>query len=193
MVRSKAAATGEAGDAIIIKKYANRRLYNTASSSYITLEDLAKMVRENVEFQVLDAKTGDDITHQILTQIIMDEEASGGQQMLPVSFLRQLIGMYGNSMQAMMPSYLEASMTNFRENQSKIREAFEKGISATPFAAIHETNMAMMRAAADAFMPGLGKGKDKAAAKPATDTSGEIAVLREQMAAMQKKLDELGK
>ncbi|MCL9999896.1 MAG: polyhydroxyalkanoate synthesis repressor PhaR [Erythrobacter sp.] len=197
MVRTKAAASGEAGDAIIIKKYANRRLYNTASSSYITLDDLARMVRENVEFQVLDAKTGDDITHSILTQIIMDEEANGGQQMLPVSFLRQLIGMYGNSMQALMPSYLEASMTNFRENQSKIREAFEKGISATPFAAIHETNMAMMRAAADAFMPGLGKPKgkpaDRSPAKPAPDTQSEIAVLREQMAAMQKKLDELGK
>lgn len=194
MVRTKAAATGAAGDAIIIKKYANRRLYNTASSSYITLEDLAKMVRENVEFQVLDAKTGDDITHQILTQIIMDEEANGGQQMLPVSFLRQLIGMYGNSMQALMPSYLEASMANFRENQSKIREAFEKGISATPFAAIHETNMAMMRAAADVLLPGLGKGKDKPPApKPASEGRDEIAQLREQMAAMQKKLDELGK
>lgn len=192
MVRTKA-ASGAAGDAIVIKKYANRRLYNTASSSYITLEDLAKMVRENVEFQVLDAKTGDDITHQILTQIIMDEEASGGQQMLPVSFLRQLIGMYGNSMQALMPSYLEASMANFRENQSKIREAFEKGISATPFAAIHETNMAMMRAAADVFMPALGKSKDKPAPKPAADTRDEIAVLREQMAAMQKKLDDLSK
>ena len=190
--RSKA-ASGGSGDAVIIKKYANRRLYNTASSSYITLEDLARMVRENVDFQVLDAKTGDDITHQILTQIIMDEEASGGQQMLPVSFLRQLIGMYGNSMQALMPSYLEASMENFRDNQSKIREAFEKGISATPFAAIHETNMAMMRAAADVFMPGLGKGKDKPASKPATEPRDEIAALREQMAAMQKKLDELGK
>jgi polyhydroxyalkanoate synthesis repressor PhaR len=194
MVRTKAAATGAAGDAIIIKKYANRRLYNTASSSYITLEDLARMVRENVEFQVLDAKTGDDITHQILTQIIMDEEANGGQQMLPVSFLRQLIGMYGNSMQALMPSYLEASMANFRENQSKIREAFEKGISATPFAAIHETNMAMMRAAADVFLPGMGKAKDKPVApKSAPEARDEIAVLREQMAAMQKKLDELGK
>lgn len=190
MVGRSKAASGEAGDAIIIKKYANRRLYNTASSSYITLEDLARMVRENVEFQVLDAKTGDDITHSILTQIIMDEEANGTQQMLPVSFLRQLIGMYGNSMQALMPSYLEASMTNFRENQSKIREAFEKGISATPFAAIHETNMAMMRAAADVFMPGMGKAKDKPKAAAPTD---EIAALREQMAAMQKKLDELGK
>lgn len=184
------------GDAIIIKKYANRRLYNTASSSYITLEDLARMVRENVEFQVLDAKTGDDITHSILTQIIMDEEANGTQQMLPVSFLRQLIGMYGNSMQALMPSYLEASMANFRDNQAKIREAFEKGISATPFAAIHETNMAMMRAAADVFMPGLAKGKDTpkpAKTAPAADSRDEIAVLREQVAAMQKKLDELGK
>jgi polyhydroxyalkanoate synthesis repressor PhaR len=194
--RTKAAAAE--GQAIIIKKYANRRLYNTASSSYITLEDLARMVRENVEFQVLDAKTGDDITHSILTQIIMDEEASGGQQMLPVSFLRQLIGMYGNSMQGLMPSYLEASMDNFRENQAKIREAFEKGISATPFAAIHETNMAMMRAAADVFMPGLGKGVAKGGekakpARPAAESRDEIAVLREQMAAMQKKLDELGK
>lgn len=190
------AASGETGDAIIIKKYANRRLYNTASSSYITLEDLARMVRENVEFQVLDAKTGDDITHSILTQIIMDEEANGNQQMLPVSFLRQLIGMYGHSMQALMPSYLEASMANFRENQSKIREAFEKGISATPFAAIHETNMAMMRAAADVFMPGLAKGKAKPPAKPtggAPEARDEIAALREQMAAMQKKLDDLSK
>jgi len=191
MVGRAKAASGAAGDAITIKKYANRRLYNTASSSYITLEDLARMVRENVEFQVLDAKTGDDITHSILTQIIMDEEANG-EQMLPVSFLRQLIGMYGNSMQAMMPSYLEASMANFRDNQSKIREAFEKGLGATPFAAIHETNMAMMRAAADVFLPGMGKAKDKP--KPAAPESrDEIAVLREQMAAMQKKLDELGK
>jgi len=189
------AASGEAGDAITIKKYANRRLYNTASSSYITLEDLAKMVRENVEFQVLDAKSGDDITHSILTQIIMDEEANG-EQMLPVSFLRQLIGMYGNSMQAMMPSYLEASMANFRDNQSKIREAFEKGITASPFAALHETNMAMMRAAADVLMPGMGKGGAKGKEKPtaaATPASDELAQLREQMAAMQKKLDELGK
>ena len=91
MVGRAKAASGEVGDAIIIKKYANRRLYNTASSSYITLEDLARMVRENVDFQVLDAKSGDDITHAILTQIIMDEEANG-EQMLPVSFLRQLIG-----------------------------------------------------------------------------------------------------
>ena len=203
MVGRAKAGTGQAGDAIIIKKYANRRLYNTASSSYITLEDLARMVRENVEFQVLDAKSGDDITHSILTQIIMDEEANG-EQMLPVSFLRQLIGMYGNSMQSLMPSYLEASMANFRDNQSKIREAFEKGMTSNPFTAIHETNMAMMRAAADVFLPGVVKGvvmgNDKPAAPatpaatPAAAPAGdELAALRDQMAAMQKKLDDLSK
>ncbi|MEM7778926.1 MAG: polyhydroxyalkanoate synthesis repressor PhaR [Pseudomonadota bacterium] len=182
------------GDTIIIKKYANRRLYNTASSSYITLEDLAKMVRENVDFAVFDAKSGADITHSILTQIIMDEEANGGQ-MLPVSFLRQLISMYGNSMQAMMPSYLEASMANFRQNQSKIREAFEKGMANNPLTAIHETNMAMMRAAAETLIPGVGtKATTAKPETPANDSSDEeLAALREQMAAMQKKLDELGK
>ena len=176
------------GDTVIVKKYANRRLYNTSTSSYITLEDLAAMVRENIEFQVLDAKTGEDITHSILTQIIMDEEASG-EQMLPVSFLRQLIGMYGNSMQAMMPSYLEAAMANFRENQGRIREAFEKGLANNPITRIHETNMAMMRAATEAFLPGTSRRSEK----PADTARDEIAALRQQMAEMQKKLDELSK
>ena len=178
-------------EAVIVKKYANRRLYNTSTSSYITLDDLAGMVRDNVDFVVLDAKTGDDITHSILTQIIMDEESSG-EQMLPVSFLRQLIGMYGNSMQSLMPSYLEASMQNFRENQNKIREAFEKGISNTPLAKIHETNMAMMRGVADALMPAAGSKKSEKPEKADADNS-EIEALRAQMAAMQKKLDELSK
>ncbi|MEP0391486.1 MAG: polyhydroxyalkanoate synthesis repressor PhaR [Erythrobacter sp.] len=195
MARKNAdAAMNVSEDTIVIKKYANRRLYNTASSSYITLEDLASMVRENVEFAVFDAKSGEDITHSILTQIIMDEEANG-EQMLPVSFLRQLISMYGNSMQSMMPSYLEATVTNFREKQSEIREAFEKGMANNPLSAIHETNMAMMRAAAQTFIPGVG-GKP-ATKKAQTDqqdgSNAEIAALREQMAAMQKKLDELGK
>lgn len=201
---ARKAKEADTGDAIIIKKYANRRLYNTASSSYITLDDLAAMVRENVEFQVIDAKSGDDITHSILTQIIMDEEANGAQ-MLPVSFLRELIGMYGNSMQAMMPSYLEASMENFRQNQAKIREAFEKGLSAGPLAAIHETNMAMMRAATGAFIPGGtgakpsagresdGDGESRGEVHGEAGAKDEIAALREQMEAMQKKLDQLGK
>jgi polyhydroxyalkanoate synthesis repressor PhaR len=176
--------------AVIIKKYANRRLYNTATSSYITLDDIAAMVRENIDFQVFDAKSGDEITHAILTQIIMDEEAHG-EQMLPVSFLRQLIGMYGSSMPGLMPSYLEASMQNFQANQSKIREIFDKGMSAGPLAALHETNMAMMRAAAETFMPGsTTPARSPASPPPAKD---DIAALREQMAAMQKKLDDLAK
>ncbi|MGB3712379.1 MAG: polyhydroxyalkanoate synthesis repressor PhaR [Erythrobacter sp.] len=191
----KSKNTGAADDPVVIKKYANRRLYNTASSSYITLDDLAAMVRADIEFAVFDAKSGEDITHSILTQIIVDEEANG-QHMLPVSFLRQLIGMYGNSMQGVMPSYLEASMKNFQQNQAKIREAFDAGMSNNPLAAIHETNMAMMRAAAQSFMPAGskrkmgGSGGGKGSGESSTD---EIAALREQMAAMQQKLDKLDK
>lgn len=179
---------GDAGDPITIKKYANRRLYNTGTSSYITLEDLAKMTRDGVQFQVVDAKSGDDITHSILTQIIMDEEA-GGDHMLPVSFLRDLISMYGNSMQAMMPSYLEASMASFRDNQAKLQEAFGGGMGNNPFARIAETNMAMMRAATEAFVPGAKKEESPREGRQ----DAEIAALREQMTEMQKKLDELDK
>ena len=144
------------GEPIIIKKYANRRLYNTDTSSYITLDDLAKMVRENVDFHVLDAKSGDDITHTILTQIIVEEE-SHGSHMLPVSFLRDLIRMYGNSMQAMMPSYLEASMTNLQKNRAQIQEAFAKGLETNPLAQMAEANFKMMQNAAEAFIPGSRK------------------------------------
>ena len=178
------------GEPITIKKYANRRLYNTDTSSYITLDDLAKMVRENVDFQVVDAKSGDDITHTILTQIIVEEESQGGQQMLPVSFLRDLISMYGNSMQAMMPSYLEASMANFRKNREQIQAAFAKGIEANPLAKMAEANFKMMQNAAEAFIPGTLKAGSKSA-KP--DQSSELAQMRTQMAEMQKKLDELSK
>ena len=180
-------ATGNADEPVIVKKYANRRLYNTRSSSYITLDDLARMTREGIDFKVLDAKTGADITHQILTQIIMEEESSG-EQMLPIGFLRQLISMYGNSMQAMMPQYLEASMENFRANQQKLQDAWKASMHPQAFARLAETNMAMFKAAASAFMP-----KDEAKPTPAPKPSSELDALREQMAAMQKKLDELGK
>ncbi|MDE1466734.1 polyhydroxyalkanoate synthesis repressor PhaR [Aurantiacibacter sp. D1-12] len=173
---------------VIIKKYANRRLYNTSSSSYITLDDLAGMVRDNVEFQVLDAKSGNDITHSILTQIIMEEEANG-EHMLPVSFLRQLIGMYGNSMQAMMPPYLEAAMANFQDNQSTLQDAFKNSMGADALTKMAEQNMAMFQAAASAFMPGAQTAP--ASAEEPKDKS-EIDALRDQMAAMQRKLDELG-
>ena len=176
------------GEPIIIKKYANRRLYNTDTSSYITLDDLAKMVRENVDFHVLDAKSGDDITHTILTQIIVEEE-SHGSHMLPVSFLRDLIRMYGNSMQAMMPSYLEASMTNLQKNREQIQEAFAKGLETNPLAQMAEANFKMMQNAAEAFIPATRK------ADPAEKAGQEddLAEMRAQMAAMQKKLDEMSK
>ena len=174
---------------IVIKKYANRRLYNTQSSSYITLEDLSRMTRDGVDFQVLDAKTGKDITHQILTQIIMEEE-SHGEQMLPISFLRQLIAMYGNSMQAMMPHYLEASMDNFRANQRKLQDTWQASMGPDALAKLAETNMAMFKAASSAFMPGNRAAEP--AAKPAA-SSDDFDALKQQMAAMQKKLDELSK
>ena len=175
------------GEPVVIKKYANRRLYNTRSSSYITLDHLAKMTREDIEFKVVDAKTGVDITHSILTQIIKDEEA-GGEQMLPTSFLRQLIAMYGNSMQSLLPGYLEASMDHFRENQSKLRKAIEESIGANPLAQLAQRNMEMFKAAATALVPGTKSGSKA----PATDGE-EIAALKAQMAEMQKKLDALGK
>jgi polyhydroxyalkanoate synthesis repressor PhaR len=178
------------GETVIIKKYANRRLYNTKSSSYITLDHLAKMTREGVDFKVVDAKTGADITHQILTQIIMEEETVSGEQMLPVNFLRQLIGMYGNSMQGLVPHYLEASMEQFRSNQSKLREAFESSLGNNPLAKLAQHNLSMFKAAASAFVPGLADDKAAPAAKSESD---EIAALRKQMAEMQAKLDKLGK
>ncbi|MEE2915768.1 MAG: polyhydroxyalkanoate synthesis repressor PhaR, partial [Pseudomonadota bacterium] len=124
-----------ADGAVVIKKYANRRLYNTESSSYITLEHLAAMTREGREFRVVDAKTDEDITHNVLTQIIMEEE-SRGQTMLPVNFLRQLIALYGDSMQAMVPGYLDASMDSFRRNQSQFKSAVEGAFAGSPFAEI---------------------------------------------------------
>ncbi|WP_225206608.1 polyhydroxyalkanoate synthesis repressor PhaR [Novosphingobium huizhouense] len=177
------------GEAVIIKKYANRRLYNTSTSSYITLDHLAQMVKDNVDFQVIDAKTGADLTHTILTQIIMEEESTG-EQMLPTNFLRQLISMYGNSMQALLPGYLEASMEHFRENQVKLRKAIEESIGANPLAQIAQRNMEMFKAAAAAFVPGAAGAREEA--KPAGDAD-ELDALRKQMADMQKKLDQLVK
>lgn len=189
--KGRSMADGEVRkDPIIIKKYANRRLYNTSSSSYITLDDLSRMTREGVEFQVLDAKTGGDITHGILTQIIMDEEAHG-EQMLPVSFLRQLISMYGNSMQSMMPPYLEATMQQFRDNQLKLQDAFKTSMGPDAFTKLAETNMAMFQAATKAFMPGaIGSVTPSSSRPPAGD---EIAKLRREMAEMQSKIDKLSR
>ena len=179
------AASGSGDNVVTIKKYANRRLYNTESSSYITLEHLAEMVRQKREFKVIDARSGDDITHAVLTQIIMEEEARG-TTMLPVNFLRQLIGMYGNSMQASVPQYLEASLEAFQRNQSQLSEAMAGALAANPFAEMARRNMEMFAAAAGggAAASSAGEGDD--------DTRKELAELRVQLAELQRKLDRLG-
>jgi polyhydroxyalkanoate synthesis repressor PhaR len=175
------------GSPVIIKKYANRRLYNTETSSYITLENLAEMTRAGREFQVLDAKSNDDITHTVLTQIIMEEE-SRGTTMLPSGFLRQLISMYGDSMQAMVPQYLEASMEAFRRNQMQFRTALEGAFSGGPFEDLHKRNMAMFDVATSILKPG---GK-KEAGNSGAGNDVEIAALKAQMAELQSKIDKLG-
>ncbi|MEA2732265.1 MAG: hypothetical protein QOF70_6740 [Acetobacteraceae bacterium] len=141
---------------VVVKKYANRRLYNTESSSYITLENLADMVRQGRDFVVYDAKSGDDITRSVLTQIIVEEEGKG-QNLLPINFLRQLIGLYGGSMQGLVPKYLEHAMTSFAQQQEQMRTAMQKTMGTLfPFGNIEEVgrqNMAMMERAFSMFTP----------------------------------------
>jgi len=166
---------------VTIKKYANRRLYDTESSTYITLDRLAQMVREGREFEVVDARTGEDITRQVLTQIIVDEEARGGTTMLPINFLKQLIGLYGNSMQNFVPSYLEAAMDAFQRNQSAVKDAFSGNV----FADLAKRNMAMFEDASRAF---TGKGKQQPKA-----SSSEVDQLRAELAELQAKVDRLSR
>ncbi|MGB5079061.1 MAG: polyhydroxyalkanoate synthesis repressor PhaR [Sphingorhabdus sp.] len=181
-----ARAANKSGEGpVIIKKYANRRLYNTQSSKYITLDFLAELTRKEIDFQVLDAKTNEDITHGVLTQIIMEEENSG-QQMLPVGFLRQLISMYGDSMQGMVPQFLESSMDNFRKNQRQVQDVIETAITSGPFGHIAKQNIEFMRTAREALMPNLGNLAGKS-----PDNNDELADLKRQMAEIQEKIDRL--
>ena len=179
------AASRDGDGPIIIKKYANRRLYNTHSSKYITPHSLAELTRKDVDFKVVDAKSNDDITHGVLTQIIMDEE-NGGQQMLPVGFLKQLISMYGDSMQGMVPQFLESSMDNFRKNQRQVQEAIETAITSGPFGHLAKQNIEFMRTAREALMPNLANLTGK---KPERDET--IADLKNQIAALQAKIDKM--
>jgi polyhydroxyalkanoate synthesis repressor PhaR len=168
-----------ASDKVTIKKYANRRLYDTESSAYITLDKLAAMIREGRDFEVIDAKSGEDITHQILTQIIVDEEARG-TTMLPANFLRQLIGMYGGQSQGLVSPFLESAMDAFKKNQETVAGAF----SNTMFADLAKRNMAMFGGAAQVFAPKGAVGEDAAA-------DNEIAKLKAELAALQAKVDKL--
>jgi polyhydroxyalkanoate synthesis repressor PhaR len=183
------AASGSGDDVVIIKKYANRRLYDTESSSYITLERLAEMVRQKREFKVVDARSGEDITHNVLTQIIMDEE-SRGETLLPVSFLRQLIGLYGGGqMQSMLPQYLEASLEAFQRNQSQMRDALAGAFTANPFAELARRNMELFQSAAAGLAPG---GASPAGPAPAEGRSDdELERLRAELAALQAKVEKL--
>jgi polyhydroxyalkanoate synthesis repressor PhaR len=184
------AAPRSPDDVVIIKKYANRRLYDTESSTYITLERLAEMVRQKRDFQVVDAKTGEDITRSVLTQIIMDEE-SRGSTMLPVNFLRQLISMYGDQMQAVVPKYLEASLDQLQRNQSKLRETMAGAFAANPFAEIARRNMEMFTAAATGKAEAEAEAAPGPAAAAGEDNKAELAALKTQLAELQKQLDRL--
>ncbi len=185
---------------IVIKKYANRRLYNTGTSTYVTLDDLAVMVKKGEEFTVQDAKSGEDITHSVLTQIIFEQESKTGNTLLPISFLRQLISYYGDQMQMVVPSYLEHSMQAFTEQQSQMREQINKTFGDTPLgknlqvpmALIEETtrrNTEMFQQAMKMFSPFA-----NAAPQPKETRKAEpkdLDELKEQLRALQTKLDKL--
>jgi len=191
---------------ITIKKYANRRLYNTATSSYVTLDHLSSMVKEGTDFVVYDAKTGEDITRQVLTHIIVEEEGKG-QNLLPISFLRNLISFYGDSLQSIVPNYLEYSMKAFSRNQEQMREYMRDtlgGLNAFgPFEDMAKKNMGIFEDALKIFSPffpgGVGNGKsERPSAKGAASGGGEtpgadrqLNDLRAQLAEMQRQIDKL--
>ncbi|HVI34545.1 polyhydroxyalkanoate synthesis repressor PhaR [Phenylobacterium sp.] len=197
--------TGAAGqgERVVIKKYANRRLYNTASSSYVTLEHLADMVKKGVDFVVYDAKTNEDITRTVLTQIIFEEE-SQGQSLLPIQFLRQLIGFYGNSMQAFLPSYLELSLASFAQQQERMRQQFQaigQGAGLPSYEEQIRQNMQLFDRAMKMFSPFAYTTPEESppaarpeAAQPAPPASDDaLADLRKRMEEMQAQIEKLAK
>ncbi len=180
---------------IVIKKYANRRLYNTGTSTYVTLEDLAGMVKNGEDFIVYDAKTGEDITRSVLTQIIFEQENKGGQNLLPITFLRQLIRFYGDSMQMLVPRYLEVSIESLTREQEKFRHQMSQAFGAGPFAPLEDQvrrNMEMFERAFAMFAPFARREAQSAEAeKPAAASGGEIDDLKRQLDDVQKRLDRL--
>ena len=183
---------------ITIKKYANRRLYNTGTSTYVTLEDLAAMVKRGEDFIVNDAKTGEDITRQVLAQIIFEQENKEGQSMLPIAFLRQLIRFYGDSMQMLVPRYLEVSIDSFTREQEKFRQQMAQAFGGSPFGALEEQvrrNMEMFERAFTMFTPFVRREQQTAPESGKSQSSvsddDEIHDLKRQMEAMQKRLDRL--
>jgi polyhydroxyalkanoate synthesis repressor PhaR len=186
---------------VTIKKYANRRLYNTGTSTYVTLEDLATMVKSGEDFAVSDAKSGEDITRSVLTQIIFEQEnKEGAQNLLPINFLRQLIRFYGDSMQKLVPSYLEVSLESFTREQEKFRQQITQAFGATPFGPLVEDqvrrNMDIFKQAFSMFAP-FGQRPGEAAApgegeKPAPAAAGsDLDELKRQLDDMRKKVEKL--
>ena len=199
------------GERVVIKKYANRRLYNTATSSYVTLDNLSDMVRQGVDFVVFDAKSGDDITRGVLAQIIFEEE-SRGQNLLPIQFLRQLISFYGDSMQNLLPTYLEMSLDGFAKQQERFRSQFQQAFGAAPgigyFDEQVSQNLAMFDRAMRMFSPfsfsngvagvapvtpGHGDDAAAAAAAPAAPASTQVDELRQQVEARRAQIDALAR
>ncbi len=187
---------------VVVKKYANRRLYNTATSSYVTLEDLAQMIKGGGDFVVHDAKTNEDITRSVLTQIIVEQEQKG-QNLLPISFLRQLIGFYGDSMQFLVPGYLEQAMVAFARNQDQMRDTLRATFGIFPFGQFEQMgkqNMALFEQALKMLSPYGGAATDKPPAappgkvsEPAASPDPHLQRLESQVDAMRRQLDALTK
>lgn len=196
---------------VVIKKYANRRLYNTDTSSYVTLDDLAAMVKVERDFVVYDAKSGEDLTHAVLTQIIVEQESRGTQSLLPIRFLRQLIRLYGDNMERLVPSYLEFSLDSLTKEQERFRKQFANALGNATFEAIQEqtrNNLAVFEKAMGMFSPfpqqneaGEGENQDNpnGEQKPAegqtstAEKTDEISALKAELSAMQQKLDRLSR
>jgi polyhydroxyalkanoate synthesis repressor PhaR len=184
-----------------IKKYANRRLYNTGTSTYVTLEDLAAMVKDGEDFLVYDAKTGDDITRSVLAQIIFEQENKAGQNLLPTTFLRQLIRFYGDSMQMVVPKYLEQAIATLTQEQEKFRKQLANTLSGTPFAPLEEQvrrNMELFQQTFSMFKP-FATPPRGTTPEPEPEANGEppkdnnIDELRQQMKEMQERLERMSK
>ena len=188
----------DSDEPVIIKKYANRRLYNTDKSTYVTLDHLAGMVRDGQDFVVKDAKTGEDITRSVLAQIIFEEE-SKGHNMLPTNFLRQLIGLYGDSLQGVVPGYLDATMETFAKNQDAMREQMQKSLGGNPAMAGLEsmvrTNMEWFENAMRMFTPFSATGtpapEPDSAEEDSESKDVELGELKSQLAEMQEQLSKL--
>ncbi|MDQ0510507.1 polyhydroxyalkanoate synthesis repressor PhaR [Ancylobacter amanitiformis] len=184
----------KSNEPVTIKKYANRRLYNTGTSTYVTLEDLAQMVKNGEDFVVYDAKSSDDITHSVLTQIIFEQEGKG-QNLLPINFLRQIIRFYGDSMQMLVPRYLDMSIENFTKEQGPLREQFTKTFGVGGFGVMEEQvrrNMEIFDRAFKMFLPNARMDEAAATAAAAPARPDDFDELKRQVADMQRRLDQLG-